>query len=97
MALQFTNINELKNSQLQIELAKTTYEDTIKNLRDAIKNTEQSWQGEDAYNYRIELNDIINKKLQNVIDEMNFEIDFLKKTTSVLQDAQERVKNKLNG
>lgn len=96
MALNITNINDLKTAKVKIMEARKNYEDTIKLLTDAVKSTEISWQGEDAYNFRHELLTIINNDLLTEQEEMDFEIQFLDKVSSTLENAQQEVKKRLS-
>lgn len=96
MAVQVTNINELKNSEITITNAKVSYDEALKKLSDAIKITEFSWQGEDGMKFREDLMALINNDLKDVSEEMNSEINYLKKIHTILENAQEQVKNRLN-
>ena len=96
MSLQITNINNIKESSSLIVNAKNSYDTALKELVNAVKSTELSWTGEDAYNFRQEVYNIIVKELYSISDEMNIEATYLKRLTYVLENAQEQVKNRLN-
>lgn len=97
MALQITNIDDLKSSQACILEAKTSYDEILAKLRNAIVDTENYWNDMDSYKYREKLLDLIDSKLTEVSTEMEFESSFLKKTYLTLEDAKTQVKNRLNG
>ena len=95
MSLQITNIEELKNSKVQITKEKELYQDTILDLENAIKETNITWNGNESDDFREKTLTLVDK-LKKVEDEMTYEINYLDKIIAVLENAQEQVKNKLN-
>ncbi len=96
MALNIINIDEIKRSELDIINAKKDFDTTLQLLKNTFKETEFFWQGEDANLYREKNNALIDKELNDTSLEMNYEINYLNKVSTVLKDAQEQVKNRLN-
>ncbi len=97
MALTIVNLDEIKKAELEISDAKTNYDDSLKLLKDTINNTINFWQGEDADLYRERVNHLIDNELSNASYEMEYEKAYLNKVSTVLENAQEQVKNRLNG
>lgn len=97
MALQITNIEDLKSSQARILEAKTSYDEILTKLRNAVVDTENYWNDMDSYKYREKLLNLIDNQLTDVSNELEFESSFLKKTYLTLEDAKTQVKNRLNG
>ncbi len=97
MALQITNIEDLKSSQACIVEAKTSYDEILSKLRDAVIDSENYWNDIDSYKYREKLLNLIDNQLKEVSNELGFESSFLKKTYLTLEDAKTQVKNRLNG
>ncbi len=95
MSLQITNIEELKNSKIQIAKEKELYQDTLLDLENAIKETQITWNGNESDDFREKTLAIVNK-LKNVENEMTYEVNYLDKIIVVLENAQEQVKNRLN-
>lgn len=97
MALKITNISDLKYYKGQIEKAKIEYDETIKNLMDTIKLSAIYWQGEDGNTFRDNLYSLIGIDLNTISKEMNAEIDYLNRYITILENAQEQIKSRLNG
>lgn len=97
MALTIVNLDEIKKAELEINDAKTNYDESLKLLKDTINNTINFWQGEDADLYRAKVNHLIDNGLSNASYEMEYEKAYLNKVSTVLENAQEQVKNRLNG
>ena len=97
MALKVTNVNELKYYKDYLEKYKNLYDDDIDNLIDTIKLSAIYWQGEDGNNFRENLYSLIGSNLQCISNEMNAEIEYLSRLIAVLENAQEQIKNRLNG
>lgn len=96
MALQISNINNLKESYALLSIAKSSYDNTLRDLANAVKNTELFWRGEDAFKFRRDLFEILTKNLLATTEEIDIEMKYLKKLSMVLENAQEQVKSKLN-
>lgn len=96
MALQITNINELKVAKDNIKDAKESFDSTITVLKDNINSIQSYWQGEDAFNFQNKVISIIDNDLALELEEMAFEIKYLDRIISVLDNAQEEVKKRLN-
>ena len=97
MALQIINIQELKNGQEKLSILKENYDETIKKLLDEVKMIELYWQGNSSNNLRNELNKLIGTDLNNISNEINAEVEYLKRLILVLENADEQIKNRLNG
>lgn len=97
MALHITNINELNNYNVELIEAKKSYDETIKKLLLSIKQTEDYWQGEEGNSFREQIYNVINKDLTAISNEFEAEIFYIKKLQQVLENAQEQIKNRLNG
>lgn len=97
MALQITNIEDLKNSQACILEAKTSYDEVLTNLRNSVVNIDNYWNDSDSYEFKEKLLRLIDNELKAVSTELEFESSFLKKTYLTLEDAKTQVKNRLNG
>jgi uncharacterized alkaline shock family protein YloU len=96
MALQITDINVLKNSEVEISKAKAEYDDILKNLENAVKSTENSWNDKDGVEFRTKVLNLINNDLKEMSMEMEFEINYLKKIAMVLENAQQEIKKRIN-
>ena len=96
MALQITNVNELKVAKDNIKESKESFDSSLTTLSDNIKTLQNYWQGEDGYNYQTKVMNIIDNDLALVSEEMAFEVKYLDRITSVLDNAQEEVKKRLN-
>ena len=97
MALKITNLDALKTYEAKIKSAKAEYDQALKKLKSAVMSTEDSWDDRDGYDFRDKLIKLINTDLKIVSDEMNFEVQYLKKSSAVLENTQQEVKNRLNG
>lgn len=96
MSLQNANISEMKYYGNQIKKAKASFDESLKILRQTINFTKYSWQGQDAENFRDNVTSIINKNLSMISKEFELEIKYLEKVSSVLENAQDQVKKRLN-
>lgn len=97
MALKITNLDTLKTKEAIIQDAKSSYDETMKKLKEAIMSTEESWNDKDGYDFREKLISLIESDLKTVSEEMEFEINYIKKVTSVLENTQQQVQSRLNG
>ncbi len=97
MALKTTNVNELKYYKSQLEKTRKLYEDTIDSLIDTVKMSAIYWQGFDGNDFRLKVYGFIGKDLNCISKEINAEIEYLNKLIIVLENAQEQIKNRLNG
>ena len=97
MALQTININELKYRKDRLSSIKDNYDETINNLLDEVKMIAFYWQGSNSNNLRTELYKLIGKDLNNISNEINAEVEYLNKLILVLENADEQIKNRLNG
>lgn len=96
MALQIANIGLMKKSSVDIENSKNTYDDTLKEIENAIKSTENSWNDQDGNDFREKVMLLLDNELKDISEEMEFEINYIKKVSTVLENAQEQVKNRIN-
>ena len=96
MSLTVTNIESIKNSKDKIISAKKSYDETLKILSHTIKFTEFSWQGKNADDFRTAVNNLIQGDLESVSKELEVEINYLTKLSTVLENAEEQVKQRLN-
>ena len=96
MSLTITNIENVKNAKEKIKSAKKSYDESLKLLSHTVKFTEFSWQGKNADDFRTEVNKLINGDLENVSKELEVEINYLTKLSTVLENAEEQVKQRLN-
>lgn len=97
MALKITDIAELKYYKVELERTKAAYDEVISNLLNTIKASALYWQGEDGNILRERLYLLIKYELQCVSKEINAEALYLGKIIAVLENAQEQIKNRLNG
>ena len=97
MALQTLNINELKYRKDRLSSFKDNYDEVLNNLLDEVKMIAFYWQGSNSNNLRTELYKLIGKDLNNISNEINAEVEYLKKLILVLENADEQIKNRLNG
>ena len=97
MALKVTNIDELKYYKDKLQKSKNEYDETINKLLDTIKVTAIYWQGVEAEEFRLYLYSLIGKDLNCISKEMEAELNYVNKLAMVLENAQEQVKNRLNG
>ena len=97
MALTITNLDTLKTRESQIKNAKSTYDDALKKLKEAVKSTEDAWTDRDGYDFRDKLIRLIETDWKMASEEMEFEINDIHKVTSVLENTQQSVKSRLNG
>lgn len=97
MALQTLNINELKYRKDRLSSFKDNYDEVLNNLLDEVKMIAFYWQGSNSNNLRTELYKLIGNDLNNISNEINAEIEYLKKLILVLENADEQIKNRLNG
>jgi len=97
MALQTININELKYHQDKLSSLKESYDEILKNLLDEVKMIAFYWQGNDSSNLRSELYKLIGSDLNNISNEIEAEVDYINKLVVVLENANEQIKNRLNG
>lgn len=96
MALHITNIDQLKKSKLAIENAKQSYSEHLDILKNAVIEIRDCWQGEDSLEFQNKLIEIIKDNLALELSEMDFEVRYLNKITTVLENAQDQVKKRLN-
>lgn len=97
MALKLTNINELKSYKTKIEKSKLEYDETIKHLMDTIKLSAIYWQGEEGNLFRDNLYSLVGVDLNVISNEMKAEIDYLNRLITILENAQEQIKSRING
>lgn len=97
MALKITNLDTLKTKEAVIQNAKDSYDETLKKLKEAVMSTEESWDDKDGYDFRDKLICLIESDLKTASEEMNFEINYIKKVTNVLENTQQQVQSRLNG
>ena len=97
MALQTISINELKYRKDRLSSFKENYDEVLNNLLDEVKMIAFYWQGSNSNNLRTELYKLIGNDLNNISNEINAEIEYLKKLILVLENADEQIKNRLNG
>ena len=97
MALKITDLAELKYYKIQLERTKASYDEVINNLYKTIKNSALYWQGEDGNIFRRKIYSLLKYELLCISKEMNAEIEYLGKIILVLENAQEQIKNRLNG
>ena len=97
MALKITDIAELKYYKVELERTKAAYDEVISNLLNTIKASSLYWQGVDGNILRERLYLLIKYELQCVSKEINAEVLYLGKIIAVLENAQEQIKNRLNG
>ena len=97
MALQVVNVDELKQHKEKINNYKNAYDSKLRELLDLIRSISIYWQGVESDNFRNELYSIIRSNFNIVSVEMNAEVEYLNKLILVLENAQEQIKNKLNG
>ncbi len=96
MPIQKTNIDEMKYCSNQIKKAKISFDDSVKLLKQTIAFTEFSWTGQEADEYRQNVTSIIKDDLSKISKEFEIEIKYLNKVASVLENAQDQVKKRLN-
>ena len=96
MPIQKVNIGEMKYYSNQIKKAKTSFDDSIKLLKQTIAFTEFSWTGTEADEFRQNVSSIIKNDLSKISKEFEIEIKYLDKVSSVLENAEEQVKKRLN-
>lgn len=96
MALQIANIELMKKSSVDIAKAKDTYDDALKEIENAIKSTENSWNDQDGNDFREKVMLLLDNDFKDISEEMGFEINYIKKVSTVLENAQEQVKNRIN-
>lgn len=97
MALQTININELKYRKDRLSSFKENYDEVLNNLLDEVKMIAFYWQGSNSNNLRTELYKLIGNDLNNISNEINAEVEYLNKLILVLENADEQIKNRLNG
>ena len=97
MALKITDISELKYYKVELERTKLSYDEILNNLLNEIKSSALYWQGEDGDTVRERLYSLIEHELKCISKEINAEADYLGKIILVLENAQQQVKNRLNG
>ena len=97
MALKLTNINELKSYKTKIEKSKLEYDETIKHVMDTIKLSAIYWQGEEGNLFRDNLYSLVGVDLNVISNEMKAEIDYLNRLITILENAQEQIKSRING
>ena len=97
MALKVTDIGELKYYRVQLSRSYESYDYVIKNILDSIKDSALYWQGEDGEVFRERLYSLVSHDLNCISKEIKAEADYLGKIITVLENAQEQVKNRLNG
>lgn len=97
MALQTININELKYRQDRLKKLKDDYDETLRNLLDEVKTIAFYWHGNDSSNLRSELYKLIGTDLNNISNEIEAEVNYIKRLILVLENADEQIKNRLNG
>ena len=97
MALKVTDIGDLKRYKLQLDKINTSYDEVINNLLRTIKTSSLYWQGEDGDLFREKLYSLITYELKCISREINAESEYLGKIVLVLENAQEQIKNRLNG
>ena len=96
MSLAVTNIENLKTAKQKIVEAKSNYDEAIKNLKQINKNTEITWQGKNADDFRAEVGKLLYGDLESISKEFEIEIRYLEKITTVLENAEDQVKQRLN-
>ena len=77
MSLQITNIEELKNTKVQITKEKVLYQDTLLGLENAIKETDITWNGNESDDFR--------EKTLMIVDKLRNTFDFIKKHFKVVK------------
>ena len=97
MALQTINLSELKYRQDRLTSLKDSYDETLNNLMDEVKMIAFYWQGNDSSLLRNELYKLIGTDLNNISNEIEAEIDYIKRLILVLENANDQIKNRLNG
>lgn len=97
MALKVTDIGELKYYKMQLKRTKDSYDDVIRNIMSTIKNSSLYWQGEEGENFRSNLYSLVSRDLNCISKEINAEVEYLGKIVNVLENAQEQIKNRMNG
>ncbi len=96
MSIQKSNISEMKYYSNQIKKAKTSFDDSLKLLKQTIAFTEFSWTGVEADEFRQNVSSVINNNLSKITKEFEIEIKYLDKVSSVLENAEEQIKKRLN-
>ena len=96
MALQVTNLDVMKKSEIDITEAKNSFDETTNNLRKSIKTMELYWNDRDGYELREKMLGFIDSNIKNISEEMENEIKYIKKVYMILENVQEQVKNRLN-
>ena len=96
MALQITNVNELKNAKTLIETSKKSYDESLDSLRNAIIEIQNYWQGEDSIEYQDKVLNLVNRELSHESTELEFEVKYLNRIITVLDNAQDQIKKRLN-
>lgn len=96
MSLTVTNIETLKTSKDKMISAKKSYDDALKTLNHTVKSTMIFWQGKNADDFRAEVDSIIKNELDAESKELELEINYLNKITTVLENAEDQVQKRLN-
>ncbi len=96
MALQITDLSVLRSSVMEIKNAKSEYDEILKNIIDAVKSTETAWNDKEGIEFRTKVLNLLEHDLKDMSLEMEFEVNYIKKITMVLENAQQEIKKRIN-
>ena len=96
VALQITDLSVLKSSEAEIRAAKAEYDEILKNIENAIKSTENAWNDKEGIEFRTKVLNLLEHDLKDMSTEMEFEVNYIKKITMVLENAQQEIKKRIN-